>query len=79
MVKTCGKNISKGNSKNQEQILSIPLVICIVKGATKSYFTHYSYGPYFFDAGFSKSAFSTFYFRKLIFHQFVFNQCFLFL
>ena len=79
MVKTCGKNISKGNCKNQEQILSIPLVICIVKGATKSYFTHYSYGHYFFDAGLSKSAFSTFYFRKLIFHQFVFNQCFLFL
>ena len=42
MVKTSGKSISKGNNKNQEQILPIPLVICIVKGATKSYFSHYS-------------------------------------
>ena len=78
MVKTSGKNISKGNNKNQEEILSILLVICIVKGATKSYFTHYLRVVIFFDAHLSKSAFSTFHFQKLVFYLFVFNLCFLF-
>ena len=35
-------------------------------------------GHYFFNAGLSKSAFSTFKFGKLIFCLFVFNMCFLF-
>ena len=50
------------------------------KGATKSYFTHYSFAVFIlFNTSLCKSAFSTNSFRKLVFYRsalFVFSACY---
>ena len=54
--------------------------IYFFKGATKSYFTHYSFVVFIlFNTGLCKSAFSTNSFRKLFFYRsalFVFSACY---